>query len=355
MKKYSRILLSVVIIGASLYAIATVLKKNKAKAAEKTEIVAATNSTVAVRVDTVQFANPEIALTANGNFEPFQELSFSSEKAGRVVNVLVKEGDYVRKGQVLATIRVDQLNVDYQTAEANFRTAESDLQRYENAFRTGGVTQQQLDQAKLNMTNAKSRLQQAGINLGDASIRATIDGIINARKIEPGSVVAPGTQLFDIVNISKLKLKVHVNEAQVAQLKVGKPVTISASVYPDKKFSGKVSFIAAKADAALNFPIEIDVLSNPGNLLKAGMFGTATFDFGSQQPVLLIPRTAFVGSVNSNQVFVVRDSKAELINITSGRVLGTRVEILSGLQEGDLVITSGQINLAKGTPVSIIP
>jgi RND family efflux transporter MFP subunit len=271
------------------------------------------------------------------------------------VNVLVKEVDYVRKGQALSTIRVDQLNVDLQTAEANYKTAETDLQRYENAFRTGGVTQQQLDQARLNLANAKSRLQQAGINLGDATIRATIDGLINARKIEPGSVVSPGTPLFDIVNISKLKLKVHVNEAQVAQLKVGKQVKITVSVFPDKNFTGKISFIAAKADQALNFPVEIDLGANPGNLIKAGMFGTAEFDFEQQKPVLLIPRSAFVGSVNSNEVFVVRNNKATLVKLTSGRVLDNQVEILDGLQEGDLVITSGQINLTNGTEVSIIP
>lgn len=355
MKKYSKILLTVLIIGASLFAIVKVLKKNKAEAAEKTAIVAATNATVAVRVDTVQLSKPAIALQANGNFEPFQELSFAAEKSGRVVNVLVKEGDYVRKGQVLATIRVDQLNVDLQTAEANFKTAETDLQRYENAFRTGGVTQQQLDQARLNLANAKSRVQQAGINLGDATIRATIDGVINTRKIEPGSVVSPGTPLFDIVNISKLKLTVHVNEAQVAQLKPGKQVKITVSVFPDKSFTGKVSFIAAKADQALNFPVEIDLSSNPGNLIKAGMFGTAEFDFDQQQPVLLIPRSAFVGSVNSNEVFVVKDNKATLVKLTSGRVLDNKVEILDGLQQGDLVITSGQINLTNGTGVSIIP
>lgn len=355
MNKFIKILLTLGLIGGALFAIVVVLKKNKAEAAAKTEIVAQKNSTVTVRVDTVKKSSPEISVLANGNFEPYQELSFSAEKAGRVVNVLVKEGDYVKKGQVLATIRVDQLNVDLQTAEANLQNAQTDLNRYENAFRTGGVTQQQLDQARLNLANAKSRVQQSTINLGDATIRATINGIVNARKIEPGSVVAPGTALFDIVNISRLKLKVNVNEAQVAQLSLGKPVKIKASVFPDKTFSGKVAFIAAKADEALNFPIEIDVLSNPGNQLKAGMYGTAEFDFPQQQAIVLIPRAAFVGSVNSNELFVVRNNKAELIRVTSGRVLGNQVEILKGIQEGDQVITSGQINLTTGTAVTIIP
>ncbi|HEY8398240.1 MAG TPA: efflux RND transporter periplasmic adaptor subunit [Flavihumibacter sp.] len=354
MNKTIKTILILALVGGSFGVIAYVLKKNKAEAAEKTAIVAQTNSSVAVRVDTVAKASPNIEVVANGNFAPYQELAFASEKSGRIVSVLVKEGDHVRKGQVLATIRVDQLNVDAQTAQANYQTALTDLARYENAFKTGGVTQQQLDQARLNVANAKARVEQTTINLNDASIRATIDGVINTRKIEPGSVVAPGTPLFDIVNISRLKLKVKVSEAQVAQLKIGKEVAIKVSVLPDKKFTGKVSFIAAKADEALNFPVEIDVLSNPGNELRAGMYGTAVFDFGQVAPVIMVPRNAFVGSVNSNEVFVVRDNKAELMKVTSGRILGNQVEILDGLNEGDLVITSGQINLVSGTAVNII-
>ena len=81
---------------------------------------------------------------------------------------------------------------------------------------------------------------------------------MNKKYIEPGSVLGAGTQLFDIVNVSKLKLKVNVNENQVAGLRVGNTINVKASVYPDASFSGKISFIAPKADASLNFPVEIE-------------------------------------------------------------------------------------------------
>src|SRR5581483_9060508 len=138
----------------------------------------------------------------------------------------------------------------------NYKNAQADVTRYENAFKTGGVTQQQLDQARLNADNAKAKLEQSRINLGDANIKATISGIINKKHIEPGTVVAPGTALFDIVNVSTLKLNVTVNEAQIPYLQVGKTVKVKASVFPDKTFTGKIAFIAPKADEALNFPVE---------------------------------------------------------------------------------------------------
>lgn len=354
MKKITRILLAVVLIGGSLFLIASVLKKNKQKSEEKTAVVAQTNATVAVRVSPVAKSAPELDVIANGNFAPSQELSFAAEKAGRVVNVLVKEGSYVSKGQVLATIRVDQLNVDLASAEANYQTAVTDFDRYSNAYKTGGVTQQQLDQAKLQLSNAKAKLDASRINLGDASIRASINGIVNAKYIEPGSVVAAGTKLFDIVNVSTLKLMVTVNEAQVANLKTGREVNVKASVFPGKDFKGNITFIAPKADASLNFPVEITIANNPGQQLKAGMYGTAVFDFPDQTPTIIVPRTAFVGSVSSGEIFVAANGEAKLKRVTAGRVFGNQVEVLVGLQEGEQVITSGQINLVDGTKVSVI-
>jgi len=346
------IVVAIAVIGLMGY----ILSSNKAKNEAETAVVSQKNATVAVRIAEVKTGTPNMDYVANGNFAPFQELSFAAENSGRVLKVLVDEGSSVKIGQTLAIIEGDKLNIDVQNANAAYQTALADFQRYENAFKTGGVTKQQVDQARLNLTNAKSRLSQARITYGDATIKSTINGIVNARHIEPGSVVSPGTVLFDLVNVSKLKLKVTVNEQQVATLKQGSPVKVKASVFPDKEYAGKVTFIAPKADASLNFPVEIEIAGNPNNELKAGMYGNAIFETNSAQhtPIKTIPRNAFLGGVGNNQVFVVKDSVARLTKIVSGRILGEEVEVLSGLNEGDVVVTSGQINLQDGTKVSPI-
>jgi membrane fusion protein (multidrug efflux system) len=353
MKKTIYIIIAVVLVGGAAFT----LFNNKKKNAEDTAIVAEKNSSVAVRVATVATGKPDDAFKANGNFEPIQELTFSAEKSGKVISVLAKEGDYVTVGQTLAIVRSDVINVNAQTANSSYQNAAADYSRYENAFKTGGVTKQQLDQAKLAMVNAKAQLTQANINVGDTRIKAPISGFINKKYIEKGSILtgAPATDLFDIVNVSKLKLKVTVNESQVTNLKLGNNVSISASVFPDKSFTGKITFIASKANETLNFPIEIEVANNPNNEIKAGMYGTATFgnNAAKQVEVKTIPRTAFVGSVSSNQVFVVNNNVATLKKIVSGRIFGDKVEILEGLNDGDVVVTSGQINLSDSTKVSI--
>jgi membrane fusion protein (multidrug efflux system) len=352
MKK--NIITGLIIIGA-IVVIAVVLKNNQKENEAKTAVVAEKNASVSVKVATVKTEEISLDFIANGNFEPLQELSFSAEKPGRVVRVLVKEGDHVRVGQTLAIVRSEQISSDLQSAEASYQNALADYGRFENAFKTGGVTKQQLDQAKLGLVTAKSRLQQAKVNIGDTYIKATINGIVNKKHIEPGSVLAAATPLFDLVNVSKLKLKVTVNESQVAGLKLGNTVNATASVYPDQTFSGKITFIAPKADSSLNFPVEIEITNNAANDLKAGMYGTAKFASSQQkQTLMVVPRNAFIGSVSSNQIFVIENGTAKLKTVVAGRILGDQVEIVSGLSDGELVIVTGQINLQDGTRVEII-
>ncbi len=356
--KIVRIILTVIIVGALLVWGGMTLVNNKKKSEEETKIVAEVNESVAVNVDQVKFENIATDYLANGTFEPFQQMVFPSEIGGKVLKVMVDEGSYVRVGQTLAVIRGDSQSVDLTAAQAVYQNAVVDNQRYENALQTGGVTQQQVDQSRLNLKNAKAQLDHAKIKVGDTNVRATISGIVNVRYIEPGSYVSPGTEMFEIVNVSSLKLRVEVNENQIINLRVGDNIKVKASVYPDKEFVGKVTFIAPKASSSLNFPVEIQVSNSAGNELKAGMYGTALFssskDETQSKPVLVVPREAFVGGLNSNEVFVVKDSIAKLVKITSGRNFGGKIEVIDGLNDGETVVTSGQINLTDGAKVSII-
>lgn len=346
----------VFVIVAVLAVIGFVLTKNKKENTAKTDIVAQKNAAVSVKTTQVKTEEVTLGFVANGNFEPIQELTFSAEKSGKVISVLVKEGDYVNVGQTLVIVRSDVINVNAQTAKAVYDNAQADFARYENAYKSGGVTKQQLDQAKLALTNAAASLKQANINVGDTKLKAPIKGFINKKYIEPGSILTgmPATAMFDIVNVSKLKLKVTANESQVAGLKLGNPVNVTASVFPDKVFAGKITFIAAKADESLNFVVEIEIANNTNNSLKAGMYGTANFGAKQKQELKVVPRNAFIGSVSSNEVFVVENGIAKLKKVVSGRILGDQVEIVDGLSNGDVVIITGQINLQDGNTVEII-
>lgn len=351
-----RVIIAVIVIIVVIGAIALVLNSNKKKNDAQTALVSEGSGAISVRIAKVKKEAVDMDFSANGNFAPKQELNFLSENAGRVSSIYVDEGDQVKKGQVLARIDAEIINTDKETAQAALDNAIRDEARYASSFNTGGVTQQQLDQAKLATRNAKLRLQGAARKVSDANIKSPINGIVNKRYIEVGAfVTAQGTQLFELVDVSKLKLKVNVNEAQVANLKVGNQVQIKSNVFPADNFSGKITFIAPKADGTLNFPVEIEVDNNHKNTIKAGMYGTAIFKFPAQAPTITIPRGSFVGSVSSNQIFVLENGNiAKIRKVIAGRIINDNVEIIEGLKEGETAIISGQINLVDGSPVAPI-
>ena len=304
---------------------------------------------------TVARENINTDYSANGTFIPKQEMNQSADIAGRVVSVFVKEGSRVGAGQVLATIKRDAIEVDMTQAKNNLQNAIIDNQRYENAFKTGGVTKQQVDNSRLQLKNAQAAVRAQGVRVNDTSVRAGISGTINKRMVEPGAVVATGTALFEIVNINSLKLSVLVDESQVGRIQIGQEVAINVNVLPDENFGGRISFIAPKSDASLNFPVEIEV-SNNGRL-KAGMYATALFKTNNgaeTQNMLTIPAEAFVNGVSSGQVFIVNNGVAKLIKVQTGKVYGDKVQIISGLNGGEQVITSGQINLENGSKINIV-
>ncbi|GGE30132.1 MULTISPECIES: efflux RND transporter periplasmic adaptor subunit [Sphingobacterium] len=351
MKRTLITLIVIIAAGAGIYLI---LQKNKAKNDADTAAVAEKNAAVAVRIDTAENSNMSLEYLANGTFMPKQEVTVAAETGGRVVRVMVDEGSRVSAGQTLAIVEGDKLNVNVANAQAAYDNAQANLMRFENALSTGGVTQQQVDQARLQFESSKNNLKSAKLNAGDVTIKTSVSGIVNSRKIEPGAYVSPGTPAFDIVNVSTLKLRVNVDEKNVATLRVGQAVQVRVSVYADKEFSGKITFIAPKSDGSLNFPVEIEIANNPNNELRAGMYGTAVFGASGSSSVLVVPRTAFVGSISDNKVFVLKNGKAVESTVVAGRSFGDNIEVLSGLQAGDQVIISGQINLYNNSPVEVI-
>lgn len=350
MKKIITILAAVGAIGFVAYK----LYANKEKNAQEVAIVAEKNAQVAVRSQKVIKENVNDLFIANGTFVATQDLNVAAEMGGQVVKIYVKEGDVVSAGQTLAQIKADATNVGLEQAKAVLDNAQNELKRFESAYQTGGVTQQQLEQIRLQVKNAQANYNSAQINSGYSVVRSKISGIVSSKNIEEGTFVGAGTTLFNVVNINDLKLKVTVDEHQISQIKVGEKAKITPSV-GGNTIEGKVTFVAPKSNGALKFPVEITV-SNKDKSLKAGMYATVQFEssVGSENQVLTISRTAFVGSVSQNKIFKIVDGKAELVTVKSGRNFGDKVEVLEGLSEGNEVVTSGQINLDNGTPVKVI-
>jgi RND family efflux transporter MFP subunit len=330
------------------------LGANKKANEAKTEFVKESNAgEVPVLVEKVAKSDFSQGFLANGNFTPFRELTYLAETSGRITRLLVDEGSVVKQGQAIAYVDGEILSTDLQAAKTNLEQLRVDKERYEAAFKTGGVTKKQVDDATLQYELSRTKFAAASRRVSDTYIKAPISGVINKKYIEQGSYLASGNKMFDIVDVSRLKLAVSVPEMQVVNLKEGDKVRVTSSVFPEVNYEGRVSFIAAKGDNTLNYPVEMEVTNNTGKPLRAGMYGTAHFEMKDAIPAILVPRTAFVGGVNSNQVYVLDNNTAKIRKVVAGRIYGDKVEIREGLNEGEIVITSGQINLIDGAKVTV--
>src|SRR5690554_5462871 len=223
-----KVIITGVILIAAIAGIMYVLNNHKAENEKQTEIVAERNAFVAVRTAVADFQEINGQYIANGTFVPKQEVKISTETPGLVTRVLVDEGSRVSAGQTLAVIKADQQNVNVANAQAVYNNAEAEVARFESAYATGGVTKQQLDQVKLQLENAKNNLRSAQISAGDVNVKASFSGIVNKRNIEPGSYVNPGMELFEIVDVAKLKLKVNVDEKNIDYLKLGQSIKVES-------------------------------------------------------------------------------------------------------------------------------
>ncbi|WP_341833960.1 efflux RND transporter periplasmic adaptor subunit [Chitinophaga pollutisoli] len=338
---------------AALAAIVWKLNANKAANVAKTEFVKQSNTgDIPVVIEKAARVDFDQQFAANGNFMPYKELTYLSEISGRINQLLVDEGSFVKAGQMLVRIDDEIVGTDLASAKANLQQLKVDKERYESAFKTGGVTQKQMDDARLQYDLAVSKYEAASRKVNDTYVKAPISGFINAKYVEKGTYLSPGTKMFDIVDVSRLKLRVTVPEMQVINLKLGDKVNVTTNVFPEVQYIGKITFIAAKGDQTLSYPVEMEVTNITGKQLKAGMYGTANFEMPKQDPTMLISRNAFVGGVNSNQIYVMEGNVAKLRKVTAGRIFGDKVEIREGLQEGETVIISGQINLTDGAKVA---
>jgi RND family efflux transporter MFP subunit len=348
-------IITIVVIIAIIGLVAFRLVSNKKVIDEKNKMPDNTEVTVAVNVSQVQSRTSERNLSMVGTVAANQVIDIKAEVQGKLLSLTAALGNQVKKGQVIGRIDNELQSLAVANAEQQLADARQNLERYKNLFEGGAATQAQYDQYKLAYENAENRLEQARKQLSNAVVKSPISGQITQKSVEAGAFVNIGTSIVTVVDVSELKVQLSVAENDVYALKEGDPVQITATVFPGVTYEGKITFISPRGDDAHNYPVEISFKNQTKNTLKAGTYVNVAFNRKSQVPALQIPREALVGSVRNAQVYVVNQNNiAQLRKITVGGDNGAYLEVQEGLQEGERVVTTGQINLVDSTQVSII-
>jgi len=344
----------IVVVLVILAAVGFKLMSNKKQMAAKAAVAEIKSDAIPVTITEVETAKLDKSFTAQGNFAPIQSLTLLSETQGQIKSVLKRKGDKVKAGDLLLLVENNTMAADLATAQTNAEKAKRDLQRFENLAAGDAITQRQLEDARLAAKSTQAQLVAARQRLAKTRITAPINGEINQMYIEVGSYLNPGTKLYDIVNVDKLKLEVKVDESQVLLIENGDKVKVKADAGAGQEYEGVVPAIAAQADPTLKFDVEVEVKNAANNNLRAGMYGTAFFDVADQRDALLLPREAIVGSIQNPNVYVVNNGVASMRKVKVGVVTQDKVEILDGVKPGEKVVQSGQINLREGIKVSVL-
>ena len=345
MKKLIGIIIALLVVGG----IVATLVINKNKMNEETSATIQEDKGVPVSTVLAEEETYSLDFSANGPAQAVNELNFVSNTQGRVVAIYVDKGSYVSKGAPLLKVDSELLESDYNAALAAYEAMSQDVERFTNSNQVGGVSDQQLQSLKTQLTAAKSRLDRSRKMLEDAVVKAPMTGRINMRYVELGSLIAPNVPLFDIVNDNSLKVMVGVPESRVKMLSKGQKVTLTNSTVPGKIFGGKVNFIGIKTDRGLNYPVEILLDRDPD--LSVGMYLKVQFADNAERTGILVPRKAIVGSAKAANVYVVENGKAVQRVVTLGEMVDDKVEVLDGVSAGEEIITAGIMNVADGTEV----
>lgn len=306
-----------------------------------------------VQANTLKPESVQNDISYTGTFEPNKESKISADIQGKINAVLVDVGSAVRKGQALIQLDHALLKLQLQTIEIQLEGLEADLKRYTILAGADAIQGVQLEKTELALRSAKVQRATIKEQINKTTISAPFSGIVTAKLTEEGAFAAPGVPLLQITDISSLKFTVNVPEQELRQFETNQQYSISADAYPETVLSGIVTLTGSKANPGNSFPVQFFVKNTAGLKIKAGMFGNVEMKNEGHKKVIIIPASAIVGTNIQPKVYLVKNGKAILQDITTSNRFQNKVQVTSGLTEGDVMITNGFINLFDGANVTI--
>lgn len=330
------------------------LASNKKKLNEQNKVVDRSLVKVPVTVTSAFEAGVSGTFILPAVVKPLNEVNISLNTSGKVKSLNFDLGTAVSKGQSLGSIDNSIKQISLESTQLLTDKYEKDYQRLKDLYEGKAATEIDFSNAKYNYENAKTQLAQIRQQIADGTLVSPIAGIVTKKNIEEGEFVNVGTVVATVVDIRELKAIVMVGERDVYKLKEGLPLKITSDVFPDKPFEGKIRFISPVGDDAHNYQVEITIENNAKLSLKGGTFIRVEFDIHEEGKTLQIPKLALVEGTKNPYVFVALGGKAVVKKLVLGRDLGENIEVVNGLNAGEQVITSGQINLSENSLVEII-
>lgn len=308
---------------------------------------------VPVETAVVQAKPLDVTIDAVGTLVANEMVTLRPEIAGKITEIQFTEGTPVKKGDPLFQIDDRMARAELKQAESNLQLARLNHDRFRKLSSTGASTKLRFDEARAELGVNQATVDLARTRLEYMTISAPFDGVVGLRKVSPGEYVEVGQELANFVSYDPMKVNFTIPETQASQLAVNQTIDLAVEALPGQKFQGIVYALDPQLDVNGRAVQLRATIPNPQNILKPGFFARIQLTVAHKEAALTVPESAIVPQGNIKQVFIVdADNKAQLVPVELGERLAGSVEILSGVQAGDVVVTSGQIKLQPGVAVT---
>jgi multidrug efflux system membrane fusion protein len=353
--------------AVSCVSVATLLAAGCGRSQGSTPPPGARSRALTVRVAPVAVQDVAYEIKAPGTLEAEELVQITAQVEGAVSEVRFHEGDRVGPGTVLLRIDPERYALELRRADANHeralaeaRRAASDLARREQLAQQQLVAAEELNRARQEAEQleadaqaAKAARDIAAQNVARANVRPPLGGIVNTRTVETGKFVKTGDVLATLVDVSRLRLRFKVSEAESLRARTAQNVQFRISSLGPREFLATIYHVGDLADPATR---QVEVLAwvkNPGEL-KPGFFAEVTLASETRRGALVVPESAVQASEKGFVTYSVEDGKARLRPIEIGLRTGTGlVEIRAGVKAGDVVVVEGSDRLSDGLPVQV--
>jgi RND family efflux transporter MFP subunit len=300
----------------------------------------------------------EEVIEVHGNLEPFMRADLVSEVSGTITELNAEEGDTVSRGEVLARIDDEEYRLNLQQAQSGYRVARSDYYSAKELYNQGMKSKSELDKLRKSFSDAQTNLKMQKIRVGNTEVKSPFDGVVLKRNVELFKLANAMELFFTIADLSEYKIEITVTESEVAKIKVGQLVRIRVDAVSqgDDIFdmAGKVKKVQPMVDP-LTGTVEVEVsMPSENPALKTGMFSRLKIVTSVYDSALVVPRKAIVSEANKDYVWIAKGEKAKRVEIKPGLRDEDGVQILSGVDEGDLVVTDGHASLKTDSKIKII-
>jgi membrane fusion protein (multidrug efflux system) len=293
-------------------------------------------------------------LQAVGSLRSNESVLLRPEVAGRIAAIGFRDGQWVKRGQVLVALDASLNEAEVAKARAELNLAQSNLKRTEDLASKQFVSGSAQDTAASNVQVLEANLRLAQARLAKMRIVAPFDGVVGIRNVSVGDFVRDGADLVNVEDIGTLKVDFRLPERDFTRVKVGQPVLVAADALPGETWRGTLEAINPRVDAN-GRSLELRArLANTGGKLKPGMFVRVRAVVGERPNAILVPEEAIVPAGEEFYVFKVVDGVARRIKVALGVRRDAKVEIVEGLAPGDQVVTLGMRLFRDGQPVRVV-